>query len=125
MKLAVIGSRSITDKALVFNEIAKMITDVIPKGPICILSGGAIGVDTLAKDFADANNIDHIVFKPYFILDSKSPYNVRHFFVRNGQLIRNADFVLFIWDGESTGTKAGIELADKLGKHYVVAKITK
>ena len=55
MKLAIIGSRDITDV-----DIEKY----IPDGVTEIVSGGAKGIDTLAKQYAIDNNIKYVVFAP-------------------------------------------------------------
>ena len=118
MKLCVIGSRTITDKDL----IARKIDDV---APLVILSGGAKGVDTLAKEYAYEKSIDFIEFLPYHLLDQRVEFSSKYFFVRNKQMIDNADMLLAFWDGESKGTQHGIKYAQKKNVPYVVIKVPK
>jgi len=85
-----------------------------------ILAGGAKGVDTYAHRYADVNNIPFVLFKPYFLLDNKATYTPRHYFIRNKQLVDNADYVVAIWDGVSKGTEWGINYAKRTGKRCEV-----
>lgn len=121
MKVAVIGSRSVNDKALVeqmLNEIKRSCDS--HNNSLVILAGGASGVDELARQWAKDNHVDFVMFKPYFMLDSKASYTPRHYFFRNKQIIQNADTILAIWDGESNGTRFGIEYAKKHKKDITV-----
>lgn len=110
MKLAVIGSRIITDEAFVFGSLDDWMIAYTPKS-LVILAGGAKGVDELARKWAESKGVDFVLFKPYFMLDSSCDYNVRHYAIRNKQLVHNADHVLAIWDGVSSGTLGGIQMA--------------
>ena len=111
MKLAVIGSRSLEDQGPLYNAL-----DVyrIKYPTLCIISGGARGVDLMSDKYARSYCLDHICFKPYHLVDNKAPYTVRYFFIRNKQIVDNADMVLAYWDGKSGGTKSGIRYAQKL-----------
>ena len=57
MKVAVIGSRGI---------IIDNLQDYLPEGTTEIVSGGAKGVDTCAREFALANGITLTEFKPEY-----------------------------------------------------------
>ena len=90
MKLSITGSRSIADKDWVFAQLDNAIQEIDRKKktkvPITILSGGAKGVDTIAKEYADANGMDFVLFKPYHMIDSKVQFETKYFFARNRQL---------------------------------------
>lgn len=95
MKTAIIGSRNITNVDL---------SRFIPSGTTEIVSGGARGVDTVAKRYA----VDHGLKLTEFLPDYE------HFgrgapLKRNITIIENADIVLAFWDGKSRGTKFVIE----------------
>jgi len=123
MKLAIIGSRTIKDEQVVWEAIHAFIRDQVPSGTsITIISGGAEGIDMFSKTYAKKWSLDHVEFIPYFKLDVSSIYSARHFFVRNKQIVDNADKVLAIWNGESTGTEHGIKYAQKTGKPIMVIK---
>ena len=110
MKLAIVGSR----KCPVI-DIASYIEFL----PDMIISGGAIGVDTLARQLAEQNNIPIIEFLPEY-----SKYGRKAPLMRNIQIVENCDFVIAFWDGKSPGTKFTIEYAKKLGKLFKIVKIS-
>lgn len=119
MKLAIIGSRSIQNSAYVFGCIEDWKKRYQPTN-LVILAGGADGVDDWAERWAKVNSVDFVLFKPYFMIDNQSPYSSRHFFMRNKQLVLNADHVLAIWDGKSNGTNFGIKYAKKVHKPITI-----
>ncbi len=99
MKIAIIGSRGIKKLNL---------SDYLPPDITEIVSGGAIGVDTLARRYAIANNIKLTEFLPdYDTHGKKAPL------LRNLTIIEHADKVLAFWDGKSTGTKFVIDNCHK------------
>ena len=75
-----------------------------------IISGGARGVDTSARDFANANGIKLTEFLPQYEM-----YGRRAPIIRNITIIENADLVMAFWDGNSRGTKFVIEECRKRG----------
>ena len=103
MKVAVIGSRSITNFDL---------AEFLPKDTTEIVSGGASGVDTVAQKYADKTGIPIKVFRPKYELypGKRAPLE------RNLEIIDYADLVLAFWDGKSRGTKFVIENCKKMGK---------
>ena len=109
MKTAVIGSRGITN------------IDVgmyLPEGTDEIVSGGAKGVDTLARDYAVQHGIRLTEFLPDY-----SRYKRGAPLKRNEQIIEYADVILAFWDGQSKGTKFVIDKAEKIGKEVRVIVI--
>ena len=101
MRVAVIGSRGI-----VVSDLGKY----LPPETMEIVSGGAKGVDTSAREYANANGIKLTEFLPEYKLYGKSaPLK------RNIQIIKYADFVIAFWDGKSKGTKFVIDNCKKLG----------
>jgi len=103
MKLAIIGSRTFSD----FWTLEKW---VFKFNPIKIISGGAIGADSLAEEYAKKENIIFEIFKPEWDKYGKSAG-----FIRNQQIIDACDIVLAFWDGKSKGTQDSINKA-KLAK---------
>lgn len=110
VRMGVIGSRGISDYGIVSHILT---ANAINVG--CLLSGGAIGVDSCAQRWAEENAVPFILFKPYFLLDPQAGYSVRHYFTRNKQIIDNSDLVIAISNGDSPGTKWGINYAKKRG----------
>ncbi len=106
MKVAIVGSRCFTNFDL---------TPHIPEGLTEIVSGGARGVDTVAKNYALKHNIKYTEFLPDYLHYGKSaPLR------RNIDIINYADYVMVFWDGSSPGSGFVIENCRKIGKHYEI-----
>jgi predicted Rossmann fold nucleotide-binding protein DprA/Smf involved in DNA uptake len=106
MKLAVIGSRTFTNKVLLEKTLARV------KTPISLLiSGGAIGADTLAKEWAEENGIPTKIYKPDY-----DKYGKRAPLERNTIIVEAADCVLVFHDGKSNGTLDALRKAERLGR---------
>lgn len=101
MRLAIIGSRDCPPI-----EISGYVSET----PDTIVSGGARGADTLAREYAVRNNIPLLEFLPkYAIYGRKAPI------MRNIQIVDNCDLLLAFWDGTSRGTKFTIYYARQKG----------
>lgn len=110
MKLAIVGSRSFTD----YEKFKFHITMLFNIQSIkLIITGGAIGADSLAERFAKENDIPINIIKPDWDKYGKSAG-----MLRNIDIISSADEALIFWDGISKGTKNDIELAEKYKKPY-------
>ena len=109
MKVAVIGSRGITDA-----DISKY----IPTDAELIISGGALGVDTLAERYADERGIKKLILYPdYKLYGRNAPL------IRDRLIVDHADVVIALWDGESRGTKYTVTYAKRRGvpcKLYII-----
>lgn len=131
MKIAVTGSRSIQDADTVFMHLDKTIDWLVKEGwidaeePVSIVSGGAKGVDTLAKMYADINDYDFFLYKPYHLVDNRTEYDPKYFFARNKQIVDNADYIVVFWDGESHGTAHVLKLCNKSKKPYQLIRMDK
>ena len=101
MKIAVVGSRGVT-----ISDIGKYIGNVDE-----VISGGAVGVDSCAADFAREKGIRLTVFLPQYDLYGRAAP-----IVRNKQIVDNADKVIAFWDGSSKGTLSVIKYAQSIGK---------
>ena len=95
MKVAVIGSRGIKLDNL---------GDYLPKDLTEIVSGGAKGVDTTAREYATEHGIKLTEFLPEY-----NRYKRGAPLKRNIQIAEYADKVLAFWDGKSRGTKFVID----------------
>ena len=101
MKAAVIGSRGLT-----INDLGKY----LPEDTTEIVSGGAKGIDTCAREYALAHDIKLTEFLPdYKQFGRGAPLK------RNLQIIEYADIVLAFWDGKSRGTKYVIDNCKTMG----------
>lgn len=112
MILCVAGTRTITDKALVWGALDELYGDDFLVTEI--IHGGCRGVDTLAQDWAWANQIPEREFPADW---SKGPHAGP---LRNQRMIREADALLAVWDGESRGTADAIKRARAKGIRVVV-----
>lgn len=108
MKIAVIGSRNI-----VTADIGKYTV-----GADEIVSGGAVGIDTCAEEYARANGLKITVFLPAYELYGRGAP-----IVRNKQIVDYADKVVAFWDGKSKGTLSVIKYAEKVGKNCEIVII--
>ena len=102
MKVAIVGSRSLKNV-----DIAKF----IPEQTTEIITGGAVGIDTLAEKWADKNRISKTIIRPEY-----PKYGLYAPLKRNEEIVRRADLVIAIWDHKSNGTKFTIEYAKEIGK---------
>ena len=101
MKIAVIGSRKVTN-----NDLSKY----FPENDE-IVSGGAKGVDTFAREYACAHGLKLTEFLPeYDKFGRGAPI------VRNKQIVDYADKIFAFWDGSSRGTLSVIKYAEQVGK---------
>ena len=106
MKVAVIGSRGLQVDHL---------EDYLPDGVTEIVSGGARGVDTCAKNYALAHGLKLTEYLPeYGRYGRGAPLR------RNITIIEYADLVLAFWDGQSRGTKFVIDNCKKRNIPVVV-----
>ncbi len=106
MITAIVGSRSI---------VVKNIENYIPKETSIIISGGAKGIDTCAREYAQKNNIEFLEILPeYSIYGKAAPIK------RNNEIVEKSDFILAFWDGKSKGTKYVINLCKKQNKQIEV-----
>lgn len=105
MKIAVVGSRDYKDL-----EQVHLVISILPKDTI-IVSGGARGVDTMAK--MSANSCD-LIYKE-FAADWKS-FGKKAGFLRNKRIVEFSDRIICFWDGKSKGTKITIDLAKAANK---------
>ena len=101
MKIAVVGSRGVS-----VGNIAEYISNGDE-----IVTGGAVGVDSCAMEYANKNGIKLTVFLPQY-----KRYGRAAPIKRNIEIVDYADKVIAFWDGTSRGTKFVIEYAKKAGK---------
>lgn len=98
MKVAVIGSRDLTDQVWIKARLdAQVPLDAV------VLLGGAAGVQDVTASWCTENGIDKVLFKPWHLVDFDArhlPFSPRLFFLRNKQIIDNADYVLFLSNGK-------------------------
>ena len=111
MKIGVVGSRDFDDYKKLEKELNKI------EGITVIVSGGAKGADTLAREFAEKNDIKLTEFKPdYEQYGRGAPIR------RNKKIVEYSDQIIAFWDGESRGTKNTIDIAEKQDKPVTIIR---
>lgn len=114
MKIAIVGSRSFKDYEFLKKEVEKFISENSLE-EVTIVSGGAVGADTLAEEFAAENGYETIIYLP-----DRKTYGREACRVRNTDIVETGDVVFAFWDGISTGTKDSINKAEKLNKKMFI-----
>ena len=113
MKTIIAGGRNIHDYTLVLSALEESTFK-----PTEIVSGMAPGVDTLAIQFANENNLPLIEFPADW-----NQYKRAAGPIRNRQMAEYGDALVAIWDGESRGTMNMISEATKRGLKVYVKRI--
>lgn len=101
MRIAIVGSRGIK-----VEDLEEYVSDCDE-----IVSGGAVGVDSDAAEYAKRKGIGLTVFLPQY-----ERYGRAAPIVRNREIVDRADKVIAFWDGSSRGTLSVINYAKKIGK---------
>jgi len=110
LRVAVVGGRDFKDE-----QQLKNVLDELNPRPTQIISGGAKGADTLAKKYADSNNIICTVVPARWELYGRAAGPIR-----NKEIVRLSDMVVAFWDGKSRGTKNTINTAKQYRKTLAV-----
>jgi predicted Rossmann fold nucleotide-binding protein DprA/Smf involved in DNA uptake len=121
LKIIIAGSRNITDYAFLIQALigainAKVIT---PAYSFEIVSGGAKGVDTLARRYAQESGYVLTEMKPQYKGKNDRGAPLR----RNVDIANYGDVLVAVWDGSSAGTKHMIEYMQKLNKPVYIHKV--
>jgi len=108
MRVAIVGSRDLHEKEEYWY---KKICENIPQNCTEIVSGGADGIDTLARRYAKEHKLLFKEFPPEY-----QRYGTPAAFIRNAQIVEYAHIVLAFWDGKSKGTANTILKCYELNK---------
>jgi ABC-type sugar transport system substrate-binding protein len=106
VKVGIVGSRGFDD----YPTMERILLETINPMEDSIVSGGAKGADTLAKRFADENEI--------YIKEFPAEWNVHGKYAglyRNDDIVAQSDYIIAFWDGKSKGTKDTIDKARDKG----------
>lgn len=114
-RIAVIGSRNFVS----YNRLAQVLYDVIERHPEPhIVSGGAVGTDSLAQKYAEKMGLSITIHYPDWNRHGKAAG-----MIRNRKIIEDCDIAVAFWVDESKGTAGAIELCRKLGKPVEIVRI--
>lgn len=117
MKICINGSRGFTS----FERLEKELLSRIPlddKSAVEIVSGGARGADTLARQFAEKYELS---FKEFPANWNKYGKSAGH--IRNKEMIDYSDKLISFWDGISRGTSGAITYAKSINKPVEIIRI--
>ena len=95
LKYGIIGSCNFTDKELFLCKVNEVIA--IEGMPNLVISGGAVGADAMAEEWAKENAIDFQVFKPQHKDFAKSIRRVAAPYARNVLIAGHSDFIIAFW----------------------------
>jgi hypothetical protein len=111
MRYAIVGSRDYIDLDFVKQYVSRIPVRDEKTGLVnIIVSGGAMGVDSVAENTARLAGLGILIFKPDWIKHGRAAGPIR-----NQKIVDNCDRLAAFWDGKSKGTKNSIELAEKAG----------
>lgn len=105
MKVAVVGSRSFHDYAL----LAAVLDESLVEGDVIVSGNCPIGADFFAEEYARYTDTPIILLKPERLTGVD-------FFGRNADIAEESDVCIAFWDGKSAGTKDTIKHFQNLGK---------
>lgn len=105
MKVIIAGSRGVTDYAAVCSAMSRC-----GFRPTEVFSGGADGADALGERWAKENGIVVRLFFAWWHKHGRAAGPMR-----NEEMAGEADALVAVWDGESTGTADMIRRAEAHG----------
>lgn len=112
MRLAIVGSRAFDDYAMLCN----VVDELIPPGVTpTIISGGAMGADSLAERYAADHGYQMVVYHANWLVYGKAAG-----YKRNVNIVGDSTHVVAFWDGMSPGTKHTIDIANAAKKVLLV-----
>ncbi len=109
MKVIIAGCRDFTDYEFFDERVGEILCATQPRD-IEIISGGAKGVDTMARNLATNHRIKCTVMPADWDTHGKAAGPIR-----NRQMAEYGTHLIAFWDGKSRGTKNMIEEATSRG----------
>ena len=113
VKVIVAGGRDFTDYHRLAEELDFQ-RNSAPDKTFEVVTGMAVGADSLAYKYAIANKLTTHKFYPDW-----DKYGKAAGFTRNKQMAEYADALVAFWDSRSRGTKHMIETMRNLGKPVI------
>lgn len=114
MNIGVVGSRTFHNYSFMQLVLNRVTLNVMEQ-PLTIISGGAKGADSLAKQYCEAVGIQIIEILPDWNKYGKSAGPIR-----NKEIVERSDYIIAFWDGKSRGTKYTIDMAERVGKKVFI-----
>lgn len=114
LKTAIVGSRD-------FNDYSFMKEMLKHFNISSIISGGAIGADTLANRYAIEYNIPITIIRPNWYPNKEKKHIDKGAGIkRNLSIVEKAEQIIAFWNGKSPGTKSTIQFAKQQNKPYYI-----
>ena len=117
--LLVVGSRSFRNYTLLEE---KLNNEIGSRRDITIVSGGANGADSLAKDYAKYKGFQYIEFRADWKTFGRSAGYKRNEQMHNFISEKKERKVIAFWDGQSKGTQHNFRLAEKFNNKLEVIR---
>lgn len=105
------GCRDFNDYKIAKKYIDYYISNIREKYKITIISGGALGADSLGERYARENRVKIKRFLPDWEKYGRSAGPRR-----NKLMVETADYVICFWDGKSPGTRSTVNYTKSAGK---------
>lgn len=105
------GCRYFNDYKIAKKYIDYYISNIREKYKITIISGGALGADSLGERYARENR-----FKIKRFLPDWEKYGRSAGPRRNKLMVETADYVICFWDGKSPSTRSTVNYTKSAGK---------
>ena len=118
--LLVVGSRGFLD----YNLLKDALDNIRDKNNnISIVSGGAVGADSLAEKYANENNIPIEIFRADWNKYGKSAGYIRNEEMHKYISIKENRMCIAFWDGQSRGTQHNFSLAKKYNNPITIIRV--
>lgn len=118
INLAIVGYRNYNDYDSLCKYIKEWKLDNKIDNIDTIISGGCVGVDTLAEKYAKENNIKLQIYYPNWEIYGKSAGAIR-----NKLIVNDCTHLLALLHPKSRGTCITIKFAEKKKKHIKIINI--
>ena len=114
LRWGIVGYRYFTDKKRFDSELKAV---ALKYGlPDCVVSGGATGADTLAREWAASEKLAFIEHPP-------KSHTARDLLARNTLIVQDSDLIIAFLSTRSRGTLNTIEKARRAGKEVLIIHI--
>jgi predicted Rossmann-fold nucleotide-binding protein len=117
-RVVVAGSRNIQNRTLIFTKLDKILGQKIQTHKVKIISGCAVGPDTLGAKWAFEHG--QAVEK---MPAEWGKFGKKAGMIRNRAMLESADAVICFHDGKSAGTKQMIEITKQSGKPIRIVEV--
>lgn len=115
-KLAVVGSRTYSDKKAFDEAVSRWIEE--RGSPECIVTGDAAGADAMAREYATSRGIKLVVHKADWSQHGRAAGPIR-----NGLIVNDCTAMIAFLSTESVGTRDSIKKAKKAGIEPLVVAV--